>query len=79
MNKLYSFLKIPLGFWTLLLAHTTLGVPFVAVTVYSRAAILDANIFDDLDKNDKDPTQSDRLSLRQMDKGGRKIAGIIIG
>jgi len=43
---LYSFLKIPLGFWTLLLAHTTLCIPFVAVTVYSRATTLDADIFE---------------------------------
>ncbi len=27
---------LPLGFWTLLMAHVTLSVPFVATTVYSR-------------------------------------------
>lgn len=43
---LYSFLKIPLGFWTLLLAHITLCIPFVAVTVYSRATTLDIDIFE---------------------------------
>jgi spermidine/putrescine transport system permease protein len=43
---LYSFLKIPLGFWTLLLAHTTLCIPFVAVTVYSRITTLDSDIFE---------------------------------
>lgn len=43
---LYSFLKIPLGFWTLLLAHTALCVPFVAVTVYSRVTTLDTDIFE---------------------------------
>ena len=43
---LYSFLNIPLGFWTLLLAHTTLCIPFVAVTVYSRAITLDTDIFE---------------------------------
>ncbi len=43
---LYSFLKIPLGFWTLLLAHTALCVPFVAVTVYSRITTLDTDIFE---------------------------------
>lgn len=43
---LYSFLKIPLGFWTLLIAHITLCVPFVAITVYSRIATLDRAIFE---------------------------------
>ena len=43
---MYSFLKIPLGFWTLLLAHTTLCIPFVAVTVYSRVTTLDTAIFE---------------------------------
>ena len=43
---LYSFLKIPLGFWTLLLAHITLCIPFVAVTVYARATTLDTDIFE---------------------------------
>ena len=52
---LYTFLKIPLGFWTLLLAHTSLCVPFVAVTIYSRITILDKDIFEaamDLGAND---------------------------
>ena len=35
-----------MGFWTLLLAHTALCVPFVAVTVYSRVTALDADIFE---------------------------------
>jgi len=43
---LYSTIKIPLGFWSLLLAHTALCVPFVAVTVYSRATTLDNTIFE---------------------------------
>jgi spermidine/putrescine transport system permease protein len=43
---LYSFIKIPLGFWTLLLAHITLCIPFVAVTVYARATTLDTDIFE---------------------------------
>lgn len=43
---LYSFLKIPLGFWTLLLAHITLCIPFVTVTVYARATTLDTDIFE---------------------------------
>lgn len=43
---LYSFLKIPLGFWSLLLAHTTLCIPFVAVTVYSRITTMDTKLFE---------------------------------
>ncbi len=43
---LYSFTKIPLGFWTLLLAHTALCVPFVAITVHSRITTLDRHIFE---------------------------------
>jgi len=33
---LFLALQLPLGFWTLLMAHVTLSVPFVATTVYSR-------------------------------------------
>lgn len=43
---LYSAIKFPLGFWSLLLAHTTLCIPFVAVTVYSRITTLDKSIFE---------------------------------
>jgi len=43
---LFSALKIPLGFWTLLLAHITFCVPFVTVTVYSRLVGSDKNIFE---------------------------------
>jgi len=43
---LYNFLKIPLGFWSLLLAHVTLCIPFVAVTIYSRISLLDKDIFE---------------------------------
>jgi spermidine/putrescine transport system permease protein len=43
---LFSTLKAPLGFWTLLLSHVTFCMPFVAVTVYSRIAGLDKNIFE---------------------------------
>lgn len=42
----YSALNITLGFWTLLLGHITLCVPFVTVTVYSRVITLDASIFE---------------------------------
>jgi spermidine/putrescine transport system permease protein len=43
---LYSTLKIPLGFWTLLLSHITFCIPFVVVTVYSRMVGFDKNIFE---------------------------------
>lgn len=43
---LYSVLKIPLGFWSLLMAHIALCVPFVAVTVNSRISALDEDIFE---------------------------------
>ena len=33
---LFLAVQLPLGFWTLLMAHVTLSVPFVATTVYSR-------------------------------------------
>ncbi len=43
---LFSFIKIPLGFWSLLLAHITFCIPFVVVTVYSRITSLDEHIFE---------------------------------
>jgi spermidine/putrescine transport system permease protein len=43
---LYSAIKLPLGFWSLLLAHTTLCIPFVSVTIYSRITTLDRTIFE---------------------------------
>ncbi len=43
---LFSALKAPLGFWTLLLSHITLCFPFVAVTIYSRLIGFDKNIFE---------------------------------
>lgn len=52
---LFSFLKISLGFWSLLLAHITFCIPFVVVTVYSRMASFDEFIFEaakDLGAND---------------------------
>ena len=33
---LFMALSLPLGFWTLLMAHVTLCVPFVAITVHGR-------------------------------------------
>lgn len=52
---LYSTIHIPLGFWSLLLAHITFCIPFIAITVYSRATTLNKNIFEaarDLGAND---------------------------
>lgn len=43
---LFSFFKITLGFWSLLLAHITFCIPFVVVTVYSRMASFDQYIFE---------------------------------
>ena len=33
---LFLAIQFPLGFWTIMMAHVTLSVPFVATTVYSR-------------------------------------------
>jgi len=52
---MYSVFKIPLGFWSLLLAHITLCMPFAAITIYSRIITLDQDIFEaarDLGAND---------------------------
>lgn len=43
---LYSLLNIPLGFWTLLLAHITLVVPFITIIIYSRMTTLNHYIFE---------------------------------
>lgn len=43
---LYSTTQVPLGFWSLLLAHSTLCIPFAAVTVYSRITTLNKSIFE---------------------------------
>ena len=43
---LFSFVKIQMGFWTLLLAHITFCIPFVTVTVYARLVCLDEYIFE---------------------------------
>lgn len=43
---LYNSFKIPLGFWSLLLAHITFCIPFVAVTVYSRIITLNRDILE---------------------------------
>ena len=36
---LFASLSLPLGFWTLLLAHITFNIPFVVVTVLSLSLI----------------------------------------
>lgn len=43
---LFRFFNVPLGFWTLLLAHTTFCIPFVFVTTTSRISVLDKNIIE---------------------------------
>lgn len=43
---LFSIVKVPLGFWSLLLAHITFCIPFVVVTVYSRIISFDEYIFE---------------------------------
>lgn len=43
---LYGFVKIPLGFWTLLFAHISLCVPFVTITIHSHISMLDKYIFE---------------------------------
>jgi len=43
---LFSLIKIPLGFLSLLLAHITFCIPFVVVTVYSRIVGFDHSIFE---------------------------------
>ena len=43
---LFSIIHLNLGFWSLVLAHTTFCMPFVAVTVYSRIVSFDRFIFE---------------------------------
>jgi spermidine/putrescine transport system permease protein len=43
---LYLLLKMPLGFWTLLMSHVTLCVPFVATTIFSRLKTFDPAVVD---------------------------------
>lgn len=43
---MYSVFKIPLGFWSLLLAHIALCMPFAAITIYSRIITLNHDIFE---------------------------------
>ncbi|NCD25097.1 MAG: spermidine/putrescine ABC transporter permease PotC [Deltaproteobacteria bacterium] len=41
---LFMALSLPLGFWTLLMAHVTLCVPFVAITVHGRLLGFDQHV-----------------------------------
>jgi spermidine/putrescine transport system permease protein len=41
---LFMALSVPLGFWTLLMAHITLCVPFVSITVYGRLQGFDPHV-----------------------------------
>jgi len=53
---LFTLLKFGLGFFSLLLAHITFCIPFVVVTIFSRLASFDKNIFEaakDLGANDR--------------------------
>ncbi len=53
--SLYSFLKIPLGFWTLLFSHITFCMPFITITIYSRISGMNKALFEaakDLGAND---------------------------
>lgn len=43
---LYSAVRLPLGFWSLLFGHITLCLPFVAITVLSRVTTLDKSIIE---------------------------------
>lgn len=41
---LFMSVSLPLGFWTLLMAHVTLCVPFVAITVHGRLQGFDPHV-----------------------------------
>lgn len=42
---LFSIIGLPLGFWSLYIAHTTFCIPFIVVLIYSRIKGIDPNIF----------------------------------
>lgn len=42
---LFSIINLPLGFWSLYIAHVTFCIPFVVVIIYSRVKSIDPNIF----------------------------------
>ena len=43
---LFSKIQVPLGFFSLLLAHITFCLPFVIVTIFGRMTHIDKNIFE---------------------------------
>jgi spermidine/putrescine transport system permease protein len=59
---LFSFIHLPLGFTSLLLAHVTFCIPFVIVTTYSRLVSFDKNIIEAA----KDLGANDTLILRRI-------------
>lgn len=42
----FTAIHVNLGFWTLLISHTTFCIPFVAINIYTRITDLDKNIFE---------------------------------
>lgn len=59
---LYTAIKMPLGFWSLLLSHITFCLPFVTVVVYSRILSVDKFIFEAA----KDLGASDLMTFRRV-------------
>ncbi len=59
---LYNTFGLPLGFWSILLAHTSFCMPFVAVMVLSRVKSLDGALVEAA----KDLGASDSTILRQI-------------
>ncbi len=43
---LFIFIGIPLGFWSLVISHTTFCLPFVIATVYARLKGFDIRLFE---------------------------------
>lgn len=59
---LYNTLGLPLGFWSVLLAHTSFCMPFAAVMVFSRVKNLDPELVEAA----KDLGASDSTILRRV-------------
>lgn len=59
---LFTLWQLPLGFFSLLLAHTSFCLPFVIVTTYSRLITFDKNIFEAA----KDLGATDRIILSKI-------------
>lgn len=58
----FTTFKIPLGYFSLLIAHITFSIPFVVITIYSRFRTLDKHLF----KAAKDLGASDLTILRRI-------------